>query len=265
MSSEAVVITEQRTSTRKHTSGEHQDSSRVRQMGSGTSVGRASTPWSPDGSGNALKVQVRCCRDPLRVALAPWMRCQWRTKWRGHTFADPTSSDGLLATGVLDAETYELDVADSQLTVKGAENRIVELLGCTPFAAARLVAADERINRALAEALEPHASRDPGSREVLKSTSAACHPESQPQKKIALYTEQNTHCNALLSHTVDRRPQAHLLHHPADAGTRDLTHSVTTKKGPDTSTNETTRVVEARQTQDETGTDNVDDRSGDVS
>ena len=102
-------------------------------MGSGTSVGCASTPLSPDGSGNALNVQVRCCRDPLRFSLAPRMRCQWRTKWQGHTFADQTASDGLRATGVLDAKTYEVDVADSQLTVKGAENRIVELLGGPPI------------------------------------------------------------------------------------------------------------------------------------
>ena len=41
---------------------------------------------------------------------------------------------------------------------------IVELLGGALSGAARLAAADERINRALAEALERHVSRDAGSR-----------------------------------------------------------------------------------------------------
>ena len=58
--------------------------------------------------------------------------------------------------------------------------------------AARLAAADERINRALADAVERHAAKDPGVRGILKRASATCHPESESQKKIALDTEQES-------------------------------------------------------------------------
>ena len=45
--------------------------------------------------------------------------------------------------------------------------------------AAQLAAADERINRALADAVERHATMDPGVRGILKRASATCHPESE--------------------------------------------------------------------------------------
>ena len=50
----------------------------------------------------------------------------------------------------------------------------------------------ESINRALAEAVERHATKDPGMRGILKRASVVCHPESEPQKKIALDTEQDS-------------------------------------------------------------------------
>ena len=55
----------------------------------------------------------------------------------------------------------------------------------------RLAAADERINRALADAVERHATKVPGMRGILKRASVVRHPESEPQKKIALDTEQD--------------------------------------------------------------------------
>ena len=58
--------------------------------------------------------------------------------------------------------------------------------------AARLAAGDERINRALAGAVERHAAKDPGVRGTQKRASATCHPESEHQKKIALDTEQES-------------------------------------------------------------------------
>ena len=56
---------------------------------------------------------------------------------------------------------------------------------------ARLAAADERINRALADAVERHAAKDLGVRGIVKRASATCHPESESQKKIALDPEQD--------------------------------------------------------------------------
>ena len=67
--------------------------------------------------------------------------------------------------------------------------------------------ADERINRALADAVERHAAKDPGVSGILKRTSATCHPESESQKKIAVDTEQDRH-HAPRSRTEDHQHQA---------------------------------------------------------
>ena len=66
--------------------------------------------------------------------------------------------------------------------------------------AARLAAADERINRALADAVERHAAKDPGVRGILKKASATCHPESESPKKFALDTEQASTPRPSVSH-----------------------------------------------------------------
>ena len=52
-----------------------------------------------------------------------------------------------------------------------------------PVGSTRLAAADDRINRALADAVERHATEDPGVRGILKRASVVCHPESESQKK----------------------------------------------------------------------------------
>ena len=68
--------------------------------------------------------------------------------------------------------------------------RIEGLLKGDAMGAARLAAADERINRAAADAVEGHAVKDLGVRGTLKR--ATCRPESESQKKIALDTEQES-------------------------------------------------------------------------
>ena len=76
--------------------------------------------------------------------------------------------------------------------------RIEVLWKGDPVGSMRLAAADERINRALADAVERHAR-------ILKRTSAVCHPESESHKKIAMDGEQPI----LQSHTKDHQRQAH--------------------------------------------------------
>ena len=71
---------------------------------------------------------------------------------------------------------------------EACRRRIEGLLKGDPSGSTRLAAADERINRALADAVERHAAKDPGVRGILKRASTACHPESESQKKIALDT-----------------------------------------------------------------------------
>ena len=56
---------------------------------------------------------------------------------------------------------------------------------------APLAAADERINRALTDAVERHATKDRGVRGILKRASVVRHPESESQKRVALDTEQD--------------------------------------------------------------------------
>ena len=78
--------------------------------------------------------------------------------------------------------------------------RIESLLKRYSLGAARLAAADGRIDRALADAVERHAAKDPGVRGVLKRASATCHPESESPKKIALDTEQESTPRPSVSH-----------------------------------------------------------------
>ena len=75
---------------------------------------------------------------------------------------------------------------------EACRRRIEGLLKGDPSGSARLAAADERINHALADAVERHAAKDPVVRGILKRASAACHPKSESRKKIALDTEQDS-------------------------------------------------------------------------
>ena len=74
------------------------------------------------------------------------------------------------------------------------------LLRGDPSGSARLAAADERISRALAEAVGRHVTKEPGERGILKRASAVRRPESEPQKKIALDTEQELPPHAPVSY-----------------------------------------------------------------
>ena len=85
-------------------------------------------------------------------------------------------------------------------TGQGVNKRTVKHAGRDSMAATRLAAADERISRTLADAVERHAAKDPGVRCVLKRASATCHPESESQKKIALDTEQESTARPAVSH-----------------------------------------------------------------
>ena len=73
---------------------------------------------------------------------------------------------------------------------EACRRRIEGLLKGDLVGSARLAAADERINRALADAVERHATKDPALRGILKRSSVACHPGSEFQKRVAIDTEQ---------------------------------------------------------------------------
>ena len=108
------------------------------------------------------------------------------------------------------AGTRELVKDDSKLTAEHAEG----LLKGDSARSARLAATDERINRVLAAAVARHATYDPGVRGILKRASGAHHPESEPQKKIALDIEQNLapHTPRHLRRIISIRNTTHRRH-----------------------------------------------------
>ena len=133
---------------------------------------------------------------------------------------------------------------------EACRRRIEGLLKGDSSGAARLAAADERNNRALADAVERHATNDPGMRGILKRTSVVCHPESEPQKKLALDTEQ------------DSTP------HPSvscgGSSTSGARQSINTNTDQNTSTGDVTREVRTGPAQDVTRTISEDHIRGDV-
>ena len=90
--------------------------------------------------------------------------------------------------------------------MKHVRRRIESPLEGDSAGSARLAEADERINRALSDAVERHATKDLGVREILKGASVVCHSESETQKKIARDTEQD---HTLQFPTEDHQHQKH--------------------------------------------------------
>ena len=64
---------------------------------------------------------------------------------------------------------------------------------------ARLAAADERMNRVLGDAVERHATKDPGVRGILKRASVVCHPESESRRELRWTQSRIRHQNNLVS------------------------------------------------------------------
>ena len=83
---------------------------------------------------------------------------------------------------------------------EACRRRIERLLKGDQVWSARLAAAGERRNRALADAVERHATKDPGERGILKWSSVVCH---------ALDTQQDPTPHHSVSHTEDHQRQAH--------------------------------------------------------
>ena len=149
------------------------------------------TPWSPDGSDNAFDIQVgmerpaeTVPRDPGEVLMGNKVA---RTYLRRADFEQWGLSEGCPGCRYL-----RTGQGRQQAHSEARRKRIEVLLKGDSDGSARLAAADERINRALADAVERHAAKDPGVRGILKRASTACHPESESRKKIALDTEQDS-------------------------------------------------------------------------
>ena len=103
---------------------------------------------------------------------------------------------------------------------------------------------DERINRALADAVELHATKDPRVRGILKRASVVRRPESESQKRNALF----------VSHTGNHRRQVcdpAPLHAPTRAPARatQLEQAVRNTSMATSRWEETVRTITVRDTQ----------------
>ena len=116
------------------------------------------TPWSPDGSDNAFDIQVgmerpgeMVPRDPGEVLMENKVA---RTYLRRADFEQWGLSEGC-------PECWYLRTGQGrqQAHSEACRKRIEGLLKGDSMGAAQLAAADERINRALADALEKHAAK----------------------------------------------------------------------------------------------------------
>ena len=95
------------------------------------------------------------------------------------TFAEQTSNNGGLSGGCLACRCLRTGQERQQAHSEACRRRPESLLKGDPSGSARLAAADERINRALPDAVERHATKDRGVRGIV---SVVCHPDSEPPK-----------------------------------------------------------------------------------
>ena len=195
------------------THSQHQKNPRVGEMGRGRSNSGYEPSLGPQIQVGVERPAEMVPRLPRDVLLENGVA---RTYLRGADFEQRGLSEGC-PTGQ----------GRQQAHSEACRSRIEGLLRGDPAGSIRLSATDERINRALADAVERHPTRDPGVRSSLKRASAVSHPESEPQKKVALDTEQEPTPRPSVSHGG-----------PSASGTR---YNTTTRTDQSTHTNDATR------------------------
>ena len=156
-------------------------------------------PRSPDGRDNAFDIQVGMERPAETVLRSPGEVLVENKVARTHLRRADFEQRGL-SEGCPGCRYLRTGQRRQQAHSEACRRRTEGLLKCDPVGSARLAAADERINRALVDAVERHATKDPGVKGILKRASVVCHPESEPQKKIAIDTEQNPTPHPSVSH-----------------------------------------------------------------
>ena len=202
----------------------------------------------PDGSDNACDFQVGMERPAEFVPRFPGEVLMdsrvARTSFRRADFDQWGLSEGCPGCPYLRAGQGR-----QQTHSEACRRRKEALLRGDSSGSARLAAADERVNRALADAVERHATKDPGVRGILKRASVVRHPESEPQKRFALDTEQ------------DPTPHPAVLYGGSSAP--GAQPSITTSTDQYTGTGDVTREARTGPTQDVIRASSSDD-SGDV-
>ena len=147
-------------------------------------LGMRAVPWSSDGSDNAFDIQVGMERPAGEVLVENKVA---RTYLYRADVGQWSVSEGCpwcryLGTG------HGRQHTDSE----ACRRRVETLFKGDSSGSARLAAADERTNRTLANAVERDLTKNPRMRGILKRACVVWHPESEPQKKIALDTEQDS-------------------------------------------------------------------------
>ena len=187
-SSEAVVVTEQGLAIKTRAANiriipesERWDADRM--------LGIRAVPWSLDGTDNAIDIQVGMERNaemvPRSLGEVLVDNKVARTNHRSADFEEWGLGEGCpgcwyLRTGQRQQQAHS----------EACRRRIEALLRGDSSGSARLAAADERINRALADAVERHATKDPGTRGILKRTALSVIPSQSLRRKLR-WTEQD--------------------------------------------------------------------------
>ena len=156
-----------------------------RRDGADRVLGMRAVPWSPDGNDNAFDIQVGMER-PRRWCLASPGEVLMENKVARTHLRRADFDQWGLSEGCPGCRYLRTGQERQQAHSEACRMRIEGLLKGDLSESARLAAAHERIIRALTDAVERHATKDPGMRGILKRASVVCHPESEPQKKIAL-------------------------------------------------------------------------------
>ena len=142
-------------------------------MGRGPSTRNTSSPWSPDGSDTAFDIQVGMER-PAEMVPRSFEEVLMennvaRTYLRRADFEQCGLREGCPLCWYL-RSGQERQQAHSEACWR----RIESLLKGDSSGSSRLAATDERINRALADAVERHATKDPGMRGTLNTEEGQC-------------------------------------------------------------------------------------------
>ena len=250
-SSEAVVVTEQGLVSKtcaanvwRKPESERWDADRM--------LGMRAVPWCPDGSDTALDIQVGMERPAEMVPRSPGKVLMENEVTRTYLRRADFEQWGL-SEGCPGCRYLKSGQGPQQAHSEVRRSRDGALLRGDSSGSARLAAAGERINRALADAVERNASKDPGTRDMLKRASVVCHPESEPpelQKKIPLYTAQASPPHTSVSYGGSSGSGAH----PCVAISTDQ----------NTGTGGVTREVRTGPAQDVTRTSSNDDIGDDV-
>ena len=137
--------------------------------------------WSPDGSDNAFDIQVGMER-PIEMVPCPLGEVLMENTVARTYLCRSDNDQWGLSEGCPGCWYLRAGQGRQQTHSEACRKKIEALLEGDSSGSARVAAADERINRALVDAVERHATKDPGMRGILKRASAVCHPESEPLK-----------------------------------------------------------------------------------